>query len=178
MEAYEPLLMFDAQGPATTVQLFISCRKLKNLDLMSKSDPFCEVFMKNDSRSQWLKVGQTDTVNNSLNPDFAVPITINYYFEKNQEIRFEVYDDDGSSREEQGKVTCKVGSLVGAKNQTYVADLLDKSGRGDRGQIIVKSDSVKGSNKICKMTIRCYNLISKKKCFCLEANNPFLIIKR
>lgn len=34
------------------VQLFISCRKLKDVDTFSKSDPFVEVFEKNSIESQ------------------------------------------------------------------------------------------------------------------------------
>ena len=112
MESYDPNLIMDgklkqswkrpkiwpfiAEGPSSMIQLFISCRNLKNLDIIGKSDPFWEVFIKNDSRSDWIKIGKTDTVTNSLNPDFATPIMINYFFEKDQQIRFEVYDLDPS----------------------------------------------------------------------------------
>lgn len=165
MEAYDPMLMYDAKGPSSTLQLFISCRNLKDMDFIGKSDPFCQVYIKNDNRSQWIRVGRTDTVVNSLNPDFAEPITIQYYFEKDQEIRFEVYDDDEGSADDQGKMTTKVGNLVGSKNQTFTADLLNKHGKGGQGSIIIKTDAVKGSNRVAKITAKCRNLKSKKKCF-------------
>ena len=78
------------------IEMFISCRKLKDLDVIGKSDPYWQVYIKNDSRSEWMLVGKTDVVENNLNPDFSTPLQINYYFEKDQEIRFEVYDKDGS----------------------------------------------------------------------------------
>ena len=161
MESYDPNLLNDAEGPSSQVQLFISCRNLKNLDIIGKSDPYCEIYLKNDSRSKWIKIGKTDTVMNSLNPDFATPITISYYFEKDQEIRFEVYDLDPSRSEEQGSITTKVGRLVGARNQTYVDKLTHSNKKGDRGEIIVKTDTVKGSNKSLKMTVKVSNLPSK-----------------
>ena len=50
------------------VNLFVSGRKLKNLDTFSKSDPKCLLFEQLDGK--WNKIGETETVKNSLNPDF------------------------------------------------------------------------------------------------------------
>ena len=72
----------------------------------------------------------------------------------------------------------KVGNLVGAQNQTFWGNLSHSKKSGDRGKIIVKTDTVKGSNKSIKMTIRVSRLVSKKNCFWFEANNPFLVINR
>ena len=124
---------------------------------------------------------KTDTVVNNLNPDFSTPVTLDYQFEKAQILRFEVYDQDaGSSKETQGKHQCKVSQLVGAKNQTYVANLtLDSKSTSDRGKIIVRTDSVKESNKSVKMSVGCKGLKSKKHTFGLiSTNHPFLVIKR
>ena len=43
MEYYDPgagLVNNDTGGPKQKIQLFISCRKLKDLDYIGKSDPF------------------------------------------------------------------------------------------------------------------------------------------
>jgi len=62
------------------VELFVSGRKLRNLDAFSKSDPYCSVYeLKNNN---WAIVGRTETKNNNLNPDFTEKITVNYFFEK------------------------------------------------------------------------------------------------
>jgi len=66
------------------VALFISCRGLKNLDLMSKSDPQCEVYLKDRAATNWTLVGRTERVNNNLNPDFSTVIECDYFFEKEQ----------------------------------------------------------------------------------------------
>ena len=76
------------------MDLFISGRKLKDADIGfgNKSDPFCKVFeMKN---SNWVPIGKTETIQNNLNPDFKEKVTVRYYFEKVQKIRFVVVDDD------------------------------------------------------------------------------------
>ena len=51
-----------------SVQLYVSGRKLKDLDTWSKSDPKCYVYEKRGG--SWIKIGQTETINNNLNPDF------------------------------------------------------------------------------------------------------------
>ena len=50
------------------VTLFVSGRKLKDLDVFSKSDPKCILFEQRGN--SWAKIGQTETVSNNLNPDF------------------------------------------------------------------------------------------------------------
>ena len=62
------------------VQLFISGRKLKNLDILSKSDPKCSVYEMVNNK--WMIKGQTEMQNNQLNPDFNTSITVDYFFEK------------------------------------------------------------------------------------------------
>ena len=42
------------------VNLYISGRKLKNLDTFSKSDPLCVLSEYNDSNKKWVKLGQTE----------------------------------------------------------------------------------------------------------------------
>ena len=181
MESYSiPPANPEVDSLKQKIQLFISCRNLKDLDIISKSDPFVEVWLKNDERSSWVKVAQTETINNNLNPDFSTPIPIDYYFEKIQEIRFEVYDQDPSRREEQGKHQTKVSALLGAKNQTYYAELkLASKPKSKRGQIIVTTDCVKSSNKSVKMSLSWNGLKSKKEFFGLiSTNHPFLVIRR
>ena len=50
------------------VNLFISGRKLKDLDAFSKSDPVCLVF--EQINGSWRKIGKTEQIKNNLNPDF------------------------------------------------------------------------------------------------------------
>ncbi|CAI2364003.1 unnamed protein product [Moneuplotes crassus] len=179
MEAYQPQANIE-NSLKQKLQLFISCRKLKDLDIISKSDPFVEVYLKNDERSSWMLVGKTETIQNNLNPDFSTPIILDYFFEKTQDIRFEVYDQDPTRKEEQGMNTTKVANLLGAKNQTYYAPLLLSNGsKKNRGSIVVNTDAVKDSNKSVVISLECSKLKSKKEFFGLvSTNHPFLEIKR
>ncbi len=64
------------------MQIFISCRKLKDLDLLSKSDPEVHVFIRNSKLGSYVNLGKTEMILNNLNPDFVKNFTIDYYFEK------------------------------------------------------------------------------------------------
>ena len=44
------------------VEFYISGSKLKDLDVMSKSDPKCRVYMMTSPDTNWVKVGETETI--------------------------------------------------------------------------------------------------------------------
>ena len=48
------------------VELSISCTKLKNLDVLSKSDPMCVIYVKRGR--DWDKIARTEMVKDNLNP--------------------------------------------------------------------------------------------------------------
>ena len=134
------------------VNLYISGRKLKDLDAFSKSDPVCLVFEKVNGK--WTKIGRTEQVKNSLNPDFQTSFEVPYFFEKVQNYKFVMIDGDGDGDYDTiGEVETTMGKLMGALKQTWTADLL-KSGQSNRGKIIVRSQAVATSNEVAKMAVR------------------------
>ena len=76
------------------VELYISGRNLQDLDFFSKSDPLCILSEYNDSIKKWVKLGQTEQVPNNLNPDFKTRFTLNYFYERDQRLKFEMVDVD------------------------------------------------------------------------------------
>lgn len=49
-----------------------------------------------------------------------------YFFEKKQDFKFELIDDDGQgSNDYIGDVECSMGQIMGAKAQCFSAQLLD-----------------------------------------------------
>ena len=69
-----------ADNLSQQVNLFISGRKLKDLDTFSKSDPQCSLY--EERNGQWALLGKTEVVMNNLNPDFQTCFTVAYHFEK------------------------------------------------------------------------------------------------
>ena len=83
----------QAVVPTSNVELSISCENLADLDLFSKSDPFCVLYMKDGDR--WMLVDKTETIDNTLNPIFEKKFLMQFRFEERQLLRFSVYDRDG-----------------------------------------------------------------------------------
>ena len=57
-----------------------------------------------------------------------------------------VLDQDVASAEEIGYIETSVGSIMGSKNQTFMAELKHDRSSGKRGQIIIRAESVEESN--------------------------------
>ena len=64
------------------VELSFSCRNLVDLDTFSKSDPIVQVFIKDSRAGAYAKLGETERIDNNLNPDFVKTFVIDYFFEK------------------------------------------------------------------------------------------------
>ena len=96
------------------VNLFISARALPDMDTFSKSDPVCVIFEKKNGG--WIKIGKTEQIKNNLNPDWRTSFTLDYFFEKKQELRFKVVDDDGSDGSDSlGSLEATMGQVMGAR---------------------------------------------------------------
>ena len=88
---------------------------------------------------------------NNLNPDFATSFTVAYFFERNQNFRFQMIDvDEGSSYDTIGEVTVSMGSLMGAPRQTWTANLMHNG--KSAGQIVVRTQSLGNSNMVARFT--------------------------
>lgn len=129
------------QDSKQKIELYLSCRRLKNKDYLSKSDPYVKVSL-GKQNGPLNFIAQTETIRDNLNPNFSTTITVEYVFEVKQPIRFEVWDYDSSTKSDfLGSAESTVGAIVGAKNQTLVLDLKDKSSK-DGGKIIVRAEKV------------------------------------
>ena len=106
------------------VDLYVSGRKLKDLEVFSKSDPKCILYEWKDV--DWEVVGETETVVNNLNPDFQTSFTVSYWFEREQRFKFEMVDTDGVELIGEAEVT--MGNMMGAVRQTWISNLM-KQGR-------------------------------------------------
>jgi hypothetical protein len=58
---------------ATYLLLFahICCRNLLDCDVFSKSDPMCVTYLRDFEMMEWQEVARTETINNTLNPNFT-----------------------------------------------------------------------------------------------------------
>ena len=126
-----------------TLQLYISCKNLPDKDVISKSDPFVEVF------ENGAKIGQTEQISDDLNPHFNKPIELVYQFERRQLLRFEVNDDDfGGKSEHLGEIEIALGALVSSiepGSPGLCKKLMDKRKKSTASEITINVVEVKSA---------------------------------
>lgn len=110
-------------GPSNKVLISIACRNLIDLDTFSKSDPIVHVFLRDSKMKPYSLIGKTEMVLNNLNPDFTKTFSIDYYFEKEQWIKFEVYDVDDTKLDHIGNCETTISRIMTATKQTFINDL-------------------------------------------------------
>uniref|UniRef100_A0A8R1I0M1 Nicotinic receptor-associated protein 1 n=1 Tax=Caenorhabditis japonica TaxID=281687 RepID=A0A8R1I0M1_CAEJA len=154
--------------PKTNVRLTLSANHLLDMDVFSKSDPFCVVYEKTTGRkattsqeivtatwqdAQWTERGRTEVVMNNLNPQFQTTFLLPYYFEETQLLRFEIYDADNpnigsdlSRHDFLGRYECVLAQIV--SYSTLKAHL------GKKGQIGAMWRNKDKNTKTGSITIR------------------------
>ncbi|XP_030612092.1 copine-3-like [Archocentrus centrarchus] len=130
---------------ASKVELTIACENLMDMDIFSKSDPLCALYI-NTSGSQWYEFGRTEMILNCLNPKFAKKFVLDYYFEMVQRLKFCVYDIDNdtydlSDDDFLGELECTLGQIVSNKQMTRPLLLKDKRPAG-RGTITISAEEI------------------------------------
>lgn len=130
---------------ASKVELTISCENLMDMDVFSKSDPLCALYI-NTSGSHWYEFGRTEMILNCLNPKFAKKFVMDYYFEMVQKLKFCVYDIDNNTYDLSdddflGEIECTLGQIVSSRQVTR--PLMLKSNRpAGRGTITICAEEI------------------------------------
>ena len=101
-------------GPKDKVQISISCRNLVDLDIVTVSDPEVHVYMKNSKDAKYFLIGKTEMIDNNLNPDFTTTFNLDFFFEKQQYLKFEVYDVDQKGLEHIGDCETTISKIMGS----------------------------------------------------------------
>jgi hypothetical protein len=107
--------MVEPAGPSNKIILSLSCRNLQDLDTFSLSDPEVHVYLKTGKQGNYALLGKTEMVLNNLNPDFVKTFTLDYFFEKEQWIKFEVYDVDNTELEHIGNCETTIAKIMSSK---------------------------------------------------------------
>ena len=109
------------------------------MDVGSKTDAFCIIYQINGQQQR--RLGQTEVVADSLNPDFVTAVNIDYFFEEQQNIRVDVYDADDATQlnnlnkqEFIGSFNFQLGKLISARNQEITGQI-ESSVRKNSGNI-------------------------------------------
>ena len=103
------------------IQLFVEGKDLVDLDFFSVSDPICVLYTKEAlveyATPQWN--GETEVIDNNLNPKWIKHFNVWYNFVKDLELRFEVQNYNGDSEKNDliGSATLSLSKLMTATKQ-------------------------------------------------------------
>ena len=178
------------ENPVQQVELKISCRNLVDMDIFSKSDPFVVVYTKSNVKSEWREIGRTEVIMDNLNPDFVKSFKLDYFFEEQQYLKFDVYDLDSESHDLSthdfiGKFVTTLGAIVG-ENNCRVERLLQEQSAKDHdtntkftrkslGTIIIRAEEVSTCHDHITLSF-CGTKLDKKDFF--GKSDPYLEFQR
>lgn len=158
--------------PTSQIEITISARSLLNLDITSKSDPFCIVKMM--TSNTYFEVGHTEKIDDTLNPEWVKKVIVDYSFETDQKMRFEVWDYDPHAKEFLGAFETSLADVVSSPETRFVGRL---SGipRKECGELVLVTEEVSTCKKIIEMQFEASNL---KRKLLFVRNDPFLVFSR
>lgn len=160
----------------TQIEMTLSCRNLINMDVLSKSDPYCVIYMKESWQEKYHEIARTECIQDTLFPEWVKKVIINYNFETIQHIKFEVRDeDDNGTFDMLGTFETTISDLVAFSSRQYVGKLRGPVSRTNYGEIVLVTEEVSDCKKIIDIQFRAENL---KQLSWLFTNDPFLVIYR
>ncbi|KAB1994745.1 hypothetical protein ES319_D13G118500v1 [Gossypium barbadense] len=189
-EAIDHFFRVRDQSPLfTPIELSLSASNLRNLDILSKSDPMAVLYVKKmDGTLE--ELGRTEVILNCLNPTWIEKINVSYQFEIVQNLVFHVYDVDTkyynmsvkalklNEQDFLGEATCVLSEIVTKRNQSLTLNLHGKNGPGGSknfGTLTVHAEESCLSRMAVEMKLRCSQLGNKDM---FSKSDPFLRISR
>ncbi|KAK9117713.1 hypothetical protein Sjap_016660 [Stephania japonica] len=179
-------------GLFTQIELSLSASNLRDMDVLSKSDPIAVVYTKGkDGKLE--ELGRTEVVLNSLNPAWITKLSITYHFEVVQNLVFYVYDVDTQFQsipvktlklEEQqliGEASCTLSEIVTKPTHSLTLSLMNrkessKSNRSSHlGDLTIHAEECIGSKILTEVILRCSDLEYKDL---FSRSDPFLVISK
>jgi len=169
----------ESAVPSSKVELSICCSKLADLDVFSKSDPFLILYQEERERSgKWIEIGRTETIDNTLNPEWQKKFVLDYLFERRQILRFDVYDSDSDNTIDMtdhdfiGRMECSLGEVVAAGGKGLTKTLVgDKVGQ----TITVTAEELLSCKEWIHLTLSGKDL-DRKDWFGFGSSDPFLTL--
>ncbi|CAA7404649.1 unnamed protein product [Spirodela intermedia] len=172
------------------IELSLSASKLRDRDVLSKSDPMAVIYTK--KRDGTLEeMGRTEVVLNSLNPVWIQKLSITYRFEIVQPLVFQVYDIDTQFHnipvktlkldEQQflGEATCNLSEIVSRSSRSLTLNLDHRDGSRvdtkNSGEITINAEEAFAAKTILEIVFRCSELENRDL---FSKSDPFLLISR
>lgn len=167
--------------PTSKVELTISCKDLisTNKSLIRQCDPFCVV--SSGGPYQWSekrKIDCTETIENTHNPQWMKKIIVDYYFELEQMISFEIRDKNSKQDEFLGKFEILLSKLIANCGRQTIGTLVgkvDKVCHSDCGHIMIVTEEVSSCKQAIEVQFKVENC---PRPTWPRSNDIFLVISR
>lgn len=174
-EILDPFL--SNSTPTSQLELTLSARNLLNTDILSKSDPYCIVTMRESWQDQYYEIARTEMIKDTLSPQWVRKVVVNYSFESIQRIRFEIRDEDVTISDFLGYYETTISDLVSYTGRQYIRKLkgMREEKQVDCGQIIVVTEELSSCKQMVEIQFRATNL---PKLNPIIRNDPFLVVSR
>ena len=142
------------------IELYLACRNLVNLDIMTDTDCFLKIF--ENVGGTWNLLGQTEIIYNNLNPEFTKTIETKFYFERKQPFKIQAFHADSPTDFKFiGEAEFELSKLMGNKDDAIERELVDTQGKKpNRGQVWVRFEKV-SNNSLITLKIEGKKLFSK-----------------
>ncbi|ODN05578.1 Copine-8 [Orchesella cincta] len=179
--------------PTSTVEISISCRNLLDMDVFSRSDPMCVVYHHPAGMSHWVELVRTEVIWDNLDPDFVTKVAIDYRFEIEQPLRFEVYDIDAPSANLEnhdflGYAECTLAQVVAAgyqglslpllQNKSKYYPILPKNAKISKGSIILLAEELVQFKEEVTLKVQGYSMGRTKVYSCILAPKIFFVLSK
>ena len=179
----------DGDGLVTKLRLSFAANGLRNMDIMSKSDPMLVAYY-TTVEAQVVELGRTEVIANNLNPKWVKELIIDYHFEEVQPLQFVIYDVDTNYKNKRveklslksqdflGEIKCMLAEITASPHQVLTRPLRSPSGNGNgRGSLTIRAEVVSSTTKSEElvMHLRCSDLENQE---IFSKSDPFLKISR
>lgn len=185
--------LHGTRGLSSLIELSILASKLRDRDVMSKSDPMLVLYIKRrDGTIE--ELGRTEVCLNSLSPKWVTKLLVLYSFEEVQVLLFRVYDVDTSFKnvpikkivlqEQQflGEMECVLSQIVTTPGQSVTRALqpskeqaIDVAGMPDLGSLTVTAEEMVNSKFVVQIRVHGSDLDNKDV---FSKSDPFLAISK
>lgn len=161
--------------PTTLIEMTLSAQNLINADVLSKSDPYCVIQMKEPWHDKFYEIGRTEILKDTLKPEWVKKFLINYNFETVQAMRFEVWDQDFNGKSDfLGEYETTLADIVSNAGQQFRGKLIHKSVR-NAGHLIIVTEEVTTCKQHIQLQFQAKHL---DKLSWFVRNDPFLVLYR
>ncbi|EGC33526.1 hypothetical protein DICPUDRAFT_154425 [Dictyostelium purpureum] len=150
--------------PNSRIELRISCSHLKNLDVVSKSDPQVSIHEQKGNCGLVKYLGSTEKIKNNLSPDFKKPIMIDYFFEEVQNLKFTCVDIDGEivkadENDKIGTFETTLSNILSRPGRRMVGEL--KHNGKTTGNILITAEELQNTNHDIYLRMEASNVDAK-----------------